>query len=537
MYKILIVDDFEADRLKLRKTINLINEGSIEIIGECETGPDALGFIEEKEPNIIISDIEMPFMNGLEMAKKVKEKFNNRIKIIFCTLYNEFKYAKEAIYANSYGYILKPVDAKELQDCLRQVTKDISQENRILDENNHLRNTLKSFRPVLVDNFLKELLYGINLNERDILEKIDYFEVNIIKGAFCVLYVEIDGYENITEVQNTEEKQLFSLKVLEKINQVVNECGTYPVTRVDEMHFAIIASERDRDTLSRAAAHCAEKLLRFIEKSNISVSVSRSDLNASLCEIKNLYEQCKYLMRYKFSIGKGKIISSSDIPNHTGFDAIDKNKMQKDIRFLLNSGSKDEILRYIDEQIANLAGKADDGILRNYCFLIVICVRLVLNENNLNLSDVFADENLIWGKLQKFETLIDAGNWLKNLMVFSNEHLAKKISSKNNIIVDEIKNYVQKNVNKNIGLDDLASELHYSPNYLNYIFKQEKGQTINDFITGAKIDKARELLTDIRYKVQDISEALGYNHVAYFCSVFKKITGTTPKEYRERAIS
>lgn len=536
MYKVLIVEDFEADRLKLKKAVNLFKENMLEIIGECETGLEALDFIEENKPDIIISDIEMPFMNGLEMAKKIKEKYNNQIKLIFCTLYNEFKYAKEAIYANSYGYILKPIETDELLGCLEQVVEDIAHENQIKDEYNHLQYTLKTFKPVMVDNLLKEILYGINSNESDIWEKVNYFEVKIKKGFFRVLHVEIDDYENIAERQSAEEKQLFSLRIHEKIKQILGECGSFPVTRIDEMHFVVIISDNDMDASGSIANQCALKIKDFIGKTNISVTISISDSSTNISEIKSLYEQCKYIMRYKFSIGKGKIISGADIPNNIGFDGIDQNALQKDVRFLLNSGSKDEIVQYLDQYINHLTGRADDNTLRNYCFLVVICVRLVLNENNLNLSEVFVDESLIWEKLQRFETIMDAGNWLKNLLIFSNEHMTKKISSKNNLIVDEIKNYVLNNIDRSIGLDDLASELHYSPNYLNYIFKQEKGQTISDFITGVKMDKARELLADVRYKVHEISTALGYNHVAYFCSVFKKITGTTPKEYRERVI-
>lgn len=536
MYKVLIVDDFEADRTKLKKTIHSFNNDSIDVIGLCETGREALNFIEDNKPDIIISDIEMPFMNGLEMAKIIREKYNNSIKIIFCTLYNEFKYAKEAIYANSYGYILKPIQAEELSDCLKRVMEIISNENRAADEYNYLQETLKAFKPIMADNFLKEILYGINSNRQDIWEKMKYFDIYIKKGFFSVLYIELDDFETVTEGQSTEEKQLFSLKVFDRIKNTLAEYVPFPVTRLDEMHLAVIVSESDEAALKNSVYYCGKKIIDMIERSGISASVIVSDHSDELFQIKNLFEQCKYILRYKFSIGKGKIISSNDIPSGTGTDSIDKNQLQKDIRFLLNSGSKQEIMQYIDQQIGGLAGKADTNTLKNYCFLIVICLRLVLNENNLNLADIFEDEGLIWEKLQRFETILDAGNWLKNLLVFSKEHISKKNSSKNNVIVEEIKKFVYQNINRNIGLDDLANELHYSPNYLNYIFKHEAGITINDYVTGVKMEKAKELLADVRYKVQDISEALGYNHVAYFCSVFKKNTGITPKEYRERMI-
>jgi len=159
LYKILIVDDFESDRLALRKTIESWNESSIEIIGECETGLQALEFLEELIPDIIISDIEMPTLNGVDMAKIIKEKYNNNIKIIFCTLYNEFKYAKEAIAANSYGYILKPIQSEELCECVERVISEITEEVKSMQEVNSIKKTIEEFKPILADNFLKEMIH------------------------------------------------------------------------------------------------------------------------------------------------------------------------------------------------------------------------------------------------------------------------------------------------------------------------------------------------------------------------------------------
>lgn len=536
MYKVLIVDDFEADRIRLRKIIDSWKEQDIVVAGECETGLQAMDFIEENKPDIIISDIEMPYMNGLEMAKNIRAKYNNEIKIIFCTLYNEFKYAKEAIYSNSYGYILKPVQAEELLECIKRVSGDISKETQFKNELNSLQSTLDSFKPILADSFIKEILYGRNVKGSDIYEKADYFGVHMASSFLRLIYLEIDDYDIMTAELAVEEKQLFSMKIFSRIKSIVEEFGSFPVTNLDENHFIAIFSKNEMDLLKIFSYDCAQKMEDSMMKIGVSLSVSLSDICTSPAEMKGLFEQCKYLMRYKFTIGKGKIISSEDIPGNTELNIIDTNTLQKDVKYLLNSGCKEEIADFIDRQIACLSVKAGYNSLRNLCFLITMCVKFTLDENNANLSDVFMDESLVWQKLQRFETIVDAANWVKNLLVFANEHLSKKAISKNNAIVNEVKKYIISNISKNIGLDELASEMHYSPNYLNYVFKQECGQTINDFITDIKIGKAKEMLADVRNRVQNISDALGYSHAAYFCSVFKRITGMTPKEYRERAI-
>lgn len=536
MYKLLIVDDFELDRTKIKKIINSWSEQIVNIVGECENGEEALRFLERIQVDIVISDIEMPYMNGLKMAKSINEKFGSSIKIIFCTLYNEFKYAQEAIYANSFGYILKPVQSDELLGCIRRVTGEILKEITLKNDYNDLQNTLESFKPVIINNFLRDILYGINTCETDIWEKARYFGLSLCRGCFGIIYIEIDDYEIITVGQSIDEKQLFSIRVYESIKKITDQIKYFHITRIDEMHFVVIASESEQGYLNKRIYNCSERISDMAEAMGISLSISISDACTKAEDIKNLYEQSKFIMRYKFSMGKGKIFSSDDIPEKTVFDNIDTTSLQKDIRYLVSSGNRTEIEQYIDENIKNMSGKANYNSLRNYCFSIVLCIRFTLSENNVNLSEVFTDENLIWDKLQKFETILDAANWIKNMLYFANEHLAKKSSSKNTAIVDEIKKYVLNNIDKSVGLDDLAVELHYSPNYLNYVFKLAYGETISDFITDSKIEKAKEMLGDVRNKVQYISDSLGFSHAAYFCSVFKKKTGITAKEYRERVI-
>ncbi len=533
LYKVLIVDDFESDRLTLRKIIESWQDNSFKIVGECESGLQAMQFLEEITPDIIISDIEMPFLNGVDMAKIIKEKYNS-IKIIFCTLYNEFKYAKEAIYANSYGYILKPIQSEELYECLENVAGEITNEVKSMNEVNSIKKTIETFKPILADNFLIETLYGINIHQEEFAEKVEYFNLNINNGYYRVVYLEIDDFEIVTSNFTTEEKQLLSIRVLGKIKNFEGEEGGFPVTRVGEMQYAVILSGTEIQHAEEETYEHLNKIQKYLQKINISVTIAVSNISNTHVELKNLFEQCKYIMRYKYTIGKGKVISSTDIPNKTEFISLDINSLQKDIRYLLDSGSREEISRYFDSEIGHLSERLDETTLRNYCFQILICVKIALSENNVSLSDVFTDESLLWDKLQKFETILDQGNWLKNILLFANDYLSQKSTSKNKIIVDKIIEFISQNINKNYGLIELASEMHYSPNYLNCIFKQEMGMTINDFITSEKVAKAKEMLKDVRNRVQSVSDELGYSHAAYFCSVFKKSTGMTPKEYREK---
>ncbi|MBC2580451.1 response regulator [Clostridium sp. DJ247] len=536
MFNLLIVDDFEVDRKNLRDLLDSFEDIDINIVGECENGVEAVEFITENKVDIILSDIEMPFMNGLELAKNINVKFPNT-KIIFCSLYDEFEYARKALYLNTYGYILKPLDKDELLKCLKETMKDITNETGLKKEYDELKKLLENSKPQLIDNFIKDILYGSVMDEENIWDKKEYLGVKLQQGFFKLVYIEIDDYERITKNKTVEQKQLFTIKVYEKLKEISTELEGFPFTRLDDSHFVYTVSGDTYDKVYEKSKKFANMVINEFKLSDISITISISNECNTVTEVKTLFQQCTYIMRHKFILGNGKILNVEDIPSALQSKDIDLNTMQKDIKFLLNSGTDKDIKKYIDDLLRANSHVLDEIHLRNLCFSIVVCVIFVHSENNESLNIIFEDENLVWERLSKFETLADAHNWIENLLISVNNSLLSKVNNKNTLIAEEIKKFIEKNYMKGISIDTIAAELHYSPNYLSYVFKQTSRETIADYMTKLKIEKAKEMLLDIRNKIYTISEALGFSTTAYFCNVFKKFTSLTPKEYRERHTS
>lgn len=542
MYKILIVDDFVADRENIKDIIRAFKDIDIQIVGESENGLQALEMIESCRPDIILSDIEMPVCDGFELAKNIRISFP-QIKIIFCSLYDEFEYAKRALYFDSYGYVLKPIDPQELRQCIIKVTGSLSDEfhqQEQIREFEYIKTLLVGYKPILVENFLKNLIQGLNSNsEEDIWEKIYYLGLNLRKGIYCLAYIEIDDFDKVTSGQTVEKQQIFSLKVYEKIKALLGSFDHTTLIRMDESHFVCIFSfvqETGTESVLKSAYACCNKILIEFKKSDVSLTLTVSSCCQSIFEIKSLYEQGNYLMKHKFSLGKGKVIYSDEVPSNKSYPDVDFNSILKETRFLLNSGTREVVYDYIDKLFTNLPENSGEQYLKNLCFCIVICVQIVLNENNDNFNEVFNSESLVWEKLLQFETIIDARNWIKNILVSINEYLANKSMNKNKLITADVKKYIEKNYVKNINLDVLAADLFYSPNYLNRVFKQETGETIFDYATHYRIEKAKNMLSDPKVKFYEVTEILGYSNPAYFSYVFKKFTGLSPKEYRERNV-
>lgn len=539
MVKILIVDDFLADRRSIRALLTGFTHLNIQITGEAENGLQAFEQIEANRPDIVISDIEMPLCDGFELARNIRMHYPD-IKIIFCSLYDEFEYARQALYFGGYGYILKPLDPNELEQCIQRVTgkiADESVEQRRHKESEEIRSIFAMYQPVLAENLLKEILYGVPQSSvPGLWDRLAYLRLNLSPGPFVVAYFEIDDFETITSTDNFEQRQVFSLRITRRVQEILGNEGSTPLVRLDDVHSAVIfyLTPPDQSLLSkRAYDACTHVLIDFL-KSDVSLTISLSQPCGSIGEIAGLYQQCLYQMKHKYLLGKGKIILPEDAPSTRAAPDLDFNTILKEVRFLLNSGAFPEINAYVDHLFNNIPFGAGEAYLKNLCFYLVICTQTVLNENNETFNGVFHSEIQVWEKLIGFETIEDAVAWIKGMMLLSNRYLAAKSSTSNTQMVERVKKYIEHNYVKNISLDDMAADLFYSANYINRIFKQVTGETIFNYASAYRIEKAKEMLLDPRIKLSRVSEALGYSNPAYFSYIFKKATGLTPKEYRER---
>lgn len=536
MFNLLVVDDFEIDRKNIIETITSMGEIDIQVVGECENGKEALEFVSENKVDIILTDIDMPYLNGLELAKNINATFPS-IKIVFCSLYDEFEYARKALYLNTYGYILKPIDKLELLGCLKSIMGDITSEVGFRKEYEELKQVLEDSKPQLLDHFIKDIIYGGIKDEKEIWHKAEYLGVKIKKAFFGLVYMNIDDYQRMTQHKTIEQKQIFTIKVYEKFKQLVMEFENVLITKLNDSHFVCMVSDTLYEELYKKCMLIAQEVINAFKQSDTSITLSISDKCEDIREIKNLLEQCEYIMRYKFTLGSGKVLTSEDIPAETYSRNIDMNTMQKDIRFLLNSGNETEIQDYVQSLLKHETDNIGQECIRQIGFSVMVCIILVLNENNEKVNPAFYSSNSEWERLLGFETITDIGNWMKEVLVSSNKQLSCKANRKYDCIVDKAKEFINENYMHNIGIELIAEKVNYSPNYLSCVFKKVSGETIADYMTRLKIERAKEMLLDIRCKIYSIAEALGFSNTAYFCSVFKKMTSMTPNEYRERAIT
>ena len=537
LLKLLVVDDKPAEREGI---INITDWNSIgiTIAGEAENGLDGIEKAKMLKPDIIITDIVMPHVDGFKMVEEIKKTIPD-IKVIFISCFDNFNFAKSAINVNAMGYVLKPIIAGELLSTVSKVTgihiKEIERKKEEEDLIRHLRENL----PVIRDQFIKDILFGLLKNEEEIWDKNDFLEAGLSSSSYHVLAAECDSLENGSEKLSEEKKQLKHLEIKEWIDKI---CKTYHsnigyyITSVDRSRLAILIiqyGDKPFDIGSFAENLKKELTDQFKLEFTIGISGTVNCITA----VHSCYQEACDALKFKFYLGKNQIIDYSEIyqdRNTKKHHLINSESVQNELKYLIMTGEQDEIDQFTEKLFENETVDINIHYIQYTCISIVSYLQISLSELNESLRSIFHDEFGIFEEILKLDTLIDIKHWLKDFIWSVSSFLSSKNSSKYKKVIDIIKDYLHNHYTEDLSVSEIAEKVYLSPCYTNYIFRKETGKTLIEYLTKIRIEEAKKLLQNSLLKVYEIAEKVGYKSNSYFCSVFKEHCGMTPLEYRDR---
>ena len=538
MLKLVIVDDEPMERTYMKQFINWSSMG-IEIAGEAANGVDGLKICSIVKPDIILTDIKMPEMDGLEFSRKVKEILPD-IKVVFISGHGDFDYARSAVDLNAFGYILKPFRIEEVMEVVRKVLSKCDDEQKKEDEREQLRKILDENKGILKDSLIRELMDGTDIGD-GIWERINYLGLKISKGIYCVMLLEVDEYENAVRNMTVEEKQIFSLSVLEKIRQKLDTRCMGEAVKVSGKNYIILLSIPGNVSKEFSAGETysvAESVKSRIEEMNITVTIGISSTCDELNGLSILHEEARNALQYKLFNMKGQIINIDYLQFSSANTEIDLKMLDNKVVKCLRLGSPEKVYELMNELFDSIlpSKNISGNYIQNVCISIMCSAMRFLNEINCTFDDVLGDGVLVWNKLLKFETIADVKQWMTNIFAAIIETVNLKKKSKNQMIVDKIIEIMNEKYSEDLTTKELSKVIFISPNYIGAIFKEETGIGILTFLTKLRMEKAEEMLKDPNMKVYEIAQKVGYNNTPYFSTIFRDYTGMAPSEYRERLI-
>lgn len=535
--KVFLVEDEYIVREGIKNNIDWEKNG-YDFCGEASDGELAFPMISEKRPDIVITDIRMPFMDGIELSRMIKEEYPE-IKIIILSGHEEFEYAKAAIQIGVEEYLLKPINGDELLQVVNRVAQKIKEENEsreTLQEGEGDENFEYAKRQLLSS------LIDDNASLSDAMEQGKKIHLNLMAQCYNIMMLKL---------QRKNKEQGFSQRILElykTMEDTLKEQDGQSIMfdRAPEgkvILFMGSGEEEIRRNMDVFAGQFREILPEYEDVTyfgSVGVPVMR------LRELGESYEAASHGFSYRFLTEPNQIVD-----NHTVFDqtrnekkfscsigSVDIQNLDKQkIESFLKGGEMDEIHFFVEEYMKNTgdAGK-NSMIFRQYIvmdmFFAASHFLTQITDGREQLGEPFESPE----QMQKIVSDLEA------TVVYIKEQFTKvmqvrdaQTTEHNSDVVENAKKYISENYHdEELTLNTVAHEVNVSPNHLSAMFSQKTGQTFVKYLTDVRMHRAKELLKCTSKRSNEICEEVGYRDPHYFSHLFKKNVGCSPIQYRER---
>lgn len=495
MYRVLLVDDCLPD---LTGIINNIDWASLkcEIVGTASNGEIGIKKARELKPDIIITDVSMPKLNGLEMTREIRAEMPD-ISFIFISCFDEFKYIKSAMDQNVSAYILKPIKLTELYSTIQKVIASIDQKRKY----EKLETSFKNISEAQVENLLSDLLLS---------EDFDKEYANLLN----IPYTECFRPVLLTQADNSE---ILPTDFYKKITELKEICMKHaPGEKNYFLKFGVtsLVILLHEDSMSEMSFQEYVQTLTQHTDSYGNIFISFSVEPIVLSDISKAFNT---------------MLSSS----HSKGSVPDMRSLYQSLSSILSSGNYNDISEFVDLYFDS---KVQENLnySKTVSVQIINTLNLILNEYNNSFSDIFDDEFIVWNKLFNYKSIINIKQWITNLITAVMEFLSSETEQldKYDIITSKIKTFINEHFPSPTILEDVANAVNLSVNHANNIFKTTTGQTMFSYAVNMRINRAKQLMADPTKSISTISREVGYASSSYFTTAFKKNVGMSPMQYR-----
>lgn len=528
-YKVMLVDDEQAVRDAIARKLEW-EEIGFQVVAMAENGEDALEKAETFAPDVVMTDISMPFMDGLTFCRKLKEQMP-WTRIIIFSGYDEFEYAKEAIKLEVEEYILKPIDSDELQQIFLRLKQSLDEELDRRRNADRLKRYYQESLPVLKDQFLIGLLEG-RISDHGLMKYyIDEYGLALESAFYMVGVIQMKmGQE---ETDSDSSLLSFSLKQIvdEELNQKidfysVNYMGTIVVIAL--LNDAA-AAQRFVTMMNR---NC--KLARKMLGKDTSAGVGK--LYDQLRHVCDSYKEAKEAMAYRIFLEPNQAVSILDVEPENPSMVFHKDDLIRDIVREIKIGTREKLESDIQLFTESLK---ETTITRGQLQLLLAELQIELMklgrsyQLDATVSGILLGKNL-WDELERFVSMNELEQWLLEQCLCIRSAIRQERTSMTKVLTDKALAYVAENyADSGLSIDRICSHLGVSEAYFYSIFKKEMGMSFVAYLTKIRMEQAVYLLNTTQEKSYVIAGMVGYEEPNYFSYVFKKYYGSSPSKYRK----
>ncbi len=533
MYKLLIVDDEPLVQVGIKSMLDWASL-DVTIVGTASNGEAALKIIEEQMPEIVITDIKMPILSGLDLVRICRERYGSLPAFLILTSYEDFAMAKQAIAYQVTDYLIKlELDAPMLEAGVRRAI-------RLVDETKPRLDDSAAFSPaeLMRERFFIRLANNLFENKNEFLLSKEELSISFSESGCLAGYFLIG-----TPAEETMDgKKLLNLyrSALQMFIQLIRKYADCHAVPLDARHFLVVFQMPDGD--SRADGDWREMISYALEE---TCSMLKNYYNATIQAGIGHPVLDPYELSASFYGAKQALMEASDETPFVFFDDItltggsetvfNISIFKDDIRAAYEEMDQEK-LRGIFATVTELFTRHPANYLQamDAAGSILYLTLSMIPDGERVVSDIFSDEPAGYRSLYRLGSTPRVVAWMRRLCDGLCDYFASERDNYKNHIVSHVKAYINHNLDQKLTLNEVAAAFGISPNYLSALFGKYSDVSFVTYVNNAKIAAAKNMLRESNDKIYEIAEKLGFDSAFYFSKVFKKVEGCSPREYAQK---
>lgn len=535
MYKAIIVDDEDLVRQGLKKHFDW-SEHNIEIVADLSDGQKAFQFVKDNHVDLVLTDVLMPYMDGITLAKNLRELYP-QIKIIFISGHDDVSYLKNALKVEAVDYILKSIDLDELKDTVSRVVNTMNTEKQSKKTMADMENLLNQSFPLLQERFFITMIRDAFENSDIMKERIEFLNIPLKDEMYyCVLVVQIQRLYSKFHALSERERQLLSLQIQNECKEVGKQYSDTICFENKQGEYVMILSlleDEYEETLLEVSENLDKRLKGDM---NLQVSIGISDRFKGLENIKTSYENAtnaiskRYLLDDELTISVDKYEMDESLKEY-------KERAEKSLQECLSCGNTEQVSEVLSELFNIVREKFHHDEEQNLMIFLLLLPTRIVTDIKINKKSDYSNQRMI---LEKF---LCCGDFEEQCLLIQKLYfevatlMGSMSKTYSHTIINQVRKTIEERFKEQISISTLAKDVYLTPTYLCVLFKQVTGTTINDYLTLTRLEKAKKLLSDPYIKLYDVCYEVGYLSPSYFSRLFKKYAGISPSEYRNVAIA
>ncbi|WP_054941300.1 response regulator [Paenibacillus ihuae] len=546
MYKLILAEDEEDVREGVIAQIDWAEYG-FEVVDSAENGREATEAIDRLLPDVVVTDIQMPFMNGLQLAEWIRSRHPNT-KIIILTGYDEFEYAQKAIKLQIDEYILKPFSSQELIDVLLKVKAtieaEIAEKENVYVLSEHYRKSL----PVLREQFLSSLV-SRRLPLQEITDKSAEYGINLDGKQFQASVISIDYIRagqsreaaagRPVSLRDTGDHNLQLFAILNIAEEICQKHGTGRVfIHRDEVVLLSVSKEPDETEITGHTFAILEEIRQNVQHFlKLTVTAGAGTVCQSASMLFNSFSDAMQALDYRLILGNNRVIWIEDVESRSNQMLVFDELTQQSLIRTIKLGTVQELKEVMDELFGGLdTAHVSTQDYQIFLLEIITSILRVAKESGSETADFMVPSMATLTDMNKFNNMGEAKQWIINVCTGLMDSIASGRQSSYKQLIDQAKEYIRSHYEESdISIGRVCQHLHIRTGYFSSIFKKEMKMTFVSYLLQIRLEAAKELLRSTELKAFEIAEKIGFADPNYFSFCFRKKYGQSPKEYKNSA--